>query len=114
MTDARIATDYLDSLFAKLAAGDLDPARVDWPFAAECWRAVRGEVERLDRVHATIERWRREADDLEERAVRHYDVACLSDGDRCTERAKELRFRAAEVERALGGEHENLGSGGGK
>lgn len=45
MSDRRF--DYLQDLFEKMAAGRLDPARVDWPFAAESWRAVCGEIERL-------------------------------------------------------------------
>ena len=60
----RFEIDYLDDLFKKLADGQLDPARVDWPFAAEAWRVVCGEIERLkDRPWVPVE----EHADLSER-----------------------------------------------
>lgn len=52
ITNRRIAIEYLNNLFKRLSAvdiadGELNPYRVDWVFAVECWGNVKNENDRL-------------------------------------------------------------------
>jgi uncharacterized protein YukE len=79
---------------------DAIPSERSWREFIEDAHALLSDLQAPQR--ALIDRWHREADALEEQAVKHYGVDWLGDGDKCTQLARELRRRASEVERCLG------------